>query len=124
MEYYLTFAAGDGGMQKIIDPSPETIEWAIESLIPVEDYFVILESEEPVDNCMFVQTLVPQYYEIEIDYMIEVRFEYDGYHKQYRIFEDNIDVLKKMFRMYALKILPDVTGWEDITEKVAKASKT
>jgi len=106
-------------LPEIENPSPEQIERALDDLIPAKYHFVILVSEEPVQNCAFVQTIMTQGNAPEIKYLFEIQFKYDDTRfKQYEYYTTNVNELKKMFRMFALGILPDITGWKDITEEV------
>ena len=128
MDYRLDVCRGNH-LPEIIDPSPEAIEKAINELLPMKNHFVILDSEKKVENCSYIQTIisddkgheddVPQ-----ITFCVELRFNYDKpLFKQYKTYVSDIDLVKKMFRMFALGIVPDVTGWIDITEEMNELSR-
>ena len=122
MNFILTVCNGSKS-RKIKNPSPEDIEQALDTLIPVLYYFVILEAKEPVQNCVFVQTLITRGSAPEIKYVIETRFEYENEFKQYKTYTNDVNYLKKMFRMFALQENPDITGWTDITAELIEESK-
>jgi len=109
-------------LPEIENPSPEQIERALDDLIPIKYHFVILASEEPVQNCSFVQTYIIRGSASEIKhikYLIETRFDHENKRfKQYEYLTADTNELKKMFRMFALGIIPDITGWTDITEDI------
>ena len=106
---------------KIFNPTPEEIEWAIDKLIPVLYHFVILLSDDKLNN--YMQTVATSGgLETEIEYLVEIRFEYGEKigesFKQLQYTTSNTDELKKMFRMYALDIIPNLASWKDVTEKI------
>ena len=108
-------------LPEIKNPSPEQIERALDDLIPAKDHFVILVSEEPVQNCAFIQTTICWSVDTETGYYyyVDTRFNYDGERfNQYKCHMTNTNELKKMFRMFALGVIPDVTNWTDITEEM------
>ena len=112
-----------GDKWKFHDPSPEMIDSAIDELLPVKNDFVVLVSKERVENCDFIQTTIRKDdCDTELTYQVEVRFqytkEYPGDFKQHKLYTTDLDYVKKMFRMFALEVIPDVTGWIDITEEL------
>ena len=121
MSYNLHSCAG-GDIHITENPTLDEINLAIDDLVPKEFHFITLESETPIDNCIFIQTLMPEYKyesedeEIVIDYLIEARFEYGDYHKQYLTFNEDINEVEKMFSAFLTGVIPDITGWEDITD--------
>jgi hypothetical protein len=128
MGYRLSTLSGKGsGWNVIADPSPEEIERAIDELLPLKDFFVILTSEYKLNE--FIQTrATDKGVETEIEYVIEIHFEYGSklgeVFKHYQKYTTDIVELKKMFRMFALGELPDITGWKDITaEMIADREK-
>ena len=121
-EYSLTINTGDK-KQKLYDPSPEEIDTAINELLPVDYHFVILFSQARVGDCDFIQTTISEDdCDTKLNYHVEVRFqyteEYPGNFSQHNYDTTDIAELKRMFRMFALGNIPDITGWEDITEKI------
>jgi hypothetical protein len=126
--YTLTVLTGPGTSRLIPDPPPEAIDWAIDAMLPVDDYFVILDTENPVERCAFVQTmLVEMDTAAEIKYMTEARFEYGEEYgenfKQYRLFSGDSEKVKTMFRLFALGKVPDISNWEDITGIIGKTAE-
>ena len=125
MDYQLTIWRGKP-LPLIDDPSPEAIEEAINELLPMEDHFVILESGKKVANCSFIQTQIHDEKKDDNDtpiilFHVEVRFDYDkSLFKQYQTHISDIELVKKLFRMFALEVIPDVTGWIDITNDLIR----
>ena len=123
--FLLTTCLGHG-VNNIYDPSPEVIEQAINELIPVEDYFVILNAcENPAEHCEYLQTTLNNGEDADspvMRYQVEARFEYGNKlgqeYKHYQTFIPDVNVVKKMFRMFALGVVPRMDGWKDITDKV------
>ena len=121
MAYMLHVSKGSSSSD-IITPSPEIIDQAIGELLPVKLHFVILNSETPVNSCLYIQTIIEDDTSEEVTYYVETRFEYDNNKfKQYAINLENIDCVKKIFRMFALGETPDISGWEDVTQELMKA---
>jgi hypothetical protein len=126
-EYILVSLSGKSAdYQRIYDPTPEEIDRAIDALIPVEDYFVILDGgRNPVENCVYIQTVIKRDDTEKIVYHVELRFEYSKepadqiceYKQLKKYFTDEKEV-KKMFRMFALGVIPQVSGWTDITAEM------
>jgi len=117
MSFELTISSGENTTHTVDDPTPERIDQAINDLIPAAFHFAILESNPPTDNCWYIQTFIVPNLKPEIKYMVESRFVYDDYYKHYRSYTTDTDMLKRMFRMFALGIIPDVIQWADITER-------
>ena len=105
-------------MQKIQNISPEMIEFAIDNLIPVKYHFVILEAEEPIQNCQFVQTLMECSNTGKIKYWIEVSFLLDKNQTMFGYHTRKSAVVKNIFRQYLFGIIPDIAHWKDITKIV------
>lgn len=107
------------------NPSPEMIDQAIDELIPVKFHFVVLEYDEPVQNCLYVQTLIENDNTPEIQYLLETRFVHDDdSFTHYQTFTTDEDELKRIFRMFALGVIPKTEGWKDITEDLLEKKKT
>jgi hypothetical protein len=120
MDYKLIKNSGIG-RYNVFNPSPEEIEQFIDELIPVKYHFVILSSENKLND--YIQTLAESDgSEKEIKYLVEIHFEYGSKlgedFKHYQYSTTNLSELKKMFRMYALDVLPDITEWKDITADI------
>jgi hypothetical protein len=121
-----TISGKSSNWHYINDPTPEEIERAIDELLPVRDYFLILVAEDAIND--FIQTLATDGgLDKEIKYQVEIRFEYGSKlgedYKHYQYFTTNTNELKRMFRMYALGIVPDLIDWTDITEELEAAKK-
>jgi len=106
---------------EVHSPSPEEIEGVIDSLIPVPYHYLILFSNDKLNH--YIQTVATSDgSEKEIEYLVEIRFEYGKRpgenFDQYQYTTYNINILKRMFRMYALDVNPDISDWTDITEKI------
>jgi len=128
MEYAYFMSVNVGkGKRELYDPSPEEIDRAINELIPAPYHFVFMQSKARVENCDYIQTIIDDDHETLIRYCVEVRFQYtDNYpgdHKQCQLMTTDADNVKKMFRMFALGIVPNVDGWTDITEELAEKAK-
>ena len=123
MDCKLKACAGWNAMREIVDPSPEAIEQAIDELIPVLHHFVILEHEEPINHCPFIQTLITHDPTPDMQYLIETRFEYENSFRQYKRYTNDASELKRLFRMFALGIVPDIDGWTDITAELIAEDK-
>ena len=115
MAYYIY-----GATWKKNDPSPEQIDKAIDELLPIQDDFVVLVNTEPINNCKYVQTLITSDNAPEINYQIETRFVYENHFSHYQIFIINEIEVKRMFRMFALGIIPNIDGWSNITADLMK----
>ena len=116
MTFTLTFIKGwDSGTNKLESPTPEMIEQAIDDLLPVRGYFVILESKQLVNSIEYIQTVIKDDDESTIEYLVEVHERTDESFIQHRKFFADVNEVKKMFRMFALELPPDVAGWEDVT---------
>ena len=107
--------AGENRSREIINPSPEVIERAIDELIPVKYHFVILEHDEPVQNCAYIQTRITLEDSTDIRYVLEARFIYGKQFEHYQKFTNDAEEIKKVFRMFALEEIPIIKGWADIT---------
>jgi len=110
MAYYIY-----GNKWKKHDPSPDVIDKAIGELLPIKYDFVVLVNKEPINNCEYVQTLIKQDNAPEIKYQLETRFVYENHFCHYQKFTMDAEEVKRMFRMFALGIIPKVDGWSDIT---------
>jgi len=124
MGFILTYHKGKSAYsQKLFDPSPEMIEQAIDELLPALDYYVILDSDPPINDYTFIQTVVDDDKDSDepiLKYMIEVQIKNGDSWIQYRKFIEDADVVKKMFRMFALEVFPDVSDWDDVTAEIKK----
>ncbi|MCL1988482.1 MAG: hypothetical protein FWG64_11025 [Firmicutes bacterium] len=111
-----------GKTTETVNPSPEKIDYSIGCLLPMESYFAIIETDERLYDCEYMQTLIT-YHDTtaEIRYLLEICF--DNYEKRtwYRTYTTDVEWLKQQFRMFALEILPDISMWEDCTERVLAA---
>ena len=120
MGYTLHGMCGQDEHWDIYNPSPEDIDKAIDELIPVKFFFVILENDEPIQNCAYIQTLITDDSTLDLRYLLEVRFVYESHFLHYQTVTTNADDLKKTFRMFALGVIPNVEGWTDITANLQK----
>ena len=121
MSFALLYGRGKNvGRQTLTDPSPEMIEEAINELLPALDYFVVLESNPPIKNIAYVQTAIKNDNndKPEIMYIIEVNEKTDDSFIQYRRYAEDANEVKKLFRMFALGIIPDISEWENVTEEI------
>jgi len=90
-----------------MDPSPELIEEAIDSLLPVLYYFVIIEPGEPVDGdgCKFIQTAISQRDDTPIlNYIVEAEFANGEPFTHYGTLMTDANEVKRLFRMFVLGI--------------------
>jgi hypothetical protein len=119
-EYSLTINTGSE-KRTLYDPSPEEIDTAINELLPVDYHFVVLFSQARVGNCDYIQTIICEDdCDTKLKYHVEVRFQYTknypGDFSQHKYYTTDIDEVKRLFRMFALGVIPDTSAWEDITE--------
>ena len=112
-----------GKIETITNPSPEMIEQTIDDLIPVRDHFVILESTPQLNDCVWIQTIIEWDDKPLINYSVEAHFKHGKKLAYYRRFTTDAEWLKKLFRMFALEVIPDIEGWEDVTNEVIAAIK-
>ena len=119
MAYYIY-----GDKWKNYDPSLEVIDKAVGELLPIKDDFVVLVNTEPISNCEYVQTLITKDIAPEIRYQLETRFVYENHFCHYQRFTTDAEEIKRIFRMFALGIVPNIEGWSDITaDLLEKAGK-
>lgn len=142
MGYLIKVCDSENGMQEIINPPSDATDRAIDKLFPGVSNFIVLEHEEPIKNCLYIQTLATceddfiyeededETYDedgddetFESEYLLEAHFEYDGHFKHFQTFITDIDYLKSVFRKFATGIVPDVEGWDDITTTLTKMGK-
>ena len=119
MGYTLRYKHGVGANEQTeYNPSPEIIDSVINELLPGRDYYIVLSSDERVKNCDCVQTVIKWDDKPVVEYMIEVHFIKDGDFIYYRKYYSDAGAVKKMFRMFALGVIPAVDGWDDVTEEI------
>ena len=128
MGYRMTVCIGES--RNIENPSPEDIDFTLDELRPMKNNFVILASDPRIENCDCIQTLIERntdpdgvFKDDEIVYLVEVQFIYSkefekGKFNQYAFQTANVKQVKKMFRMFALGVVPDISSWKDITEEI------
>ena len=131
MDYRLSYRAG-GAENRIVNPSPEQIEDAIDVMIPVKNYYLIL-AEESCAKCghgwascvqMVIDTNDSPTHTFHIEFQESPLNELSQCDhsrenkKQYKFITANEDEVKRIFRMFALGVNPDISDWEDITEKI------
>ncbi len=120
---YLLHICTPEKMIKIQDPSPETIDKAVDELLPVEPNFLILETDEPIDCCEFVQTAIVWEDDetdiAELRYDLEVHFSDGKPYRQYGIETYDPEFVKRTMRMFALGVTPKIdSNWKDITNDI------
>lgn len=108
---------------EIYDPSPEKIDNAVDDLLPVDPNFLILETDEPIENCEYVQTAIVWENDDadspEINYNIEVHFSDGDPYRQYGKITHDPEFVKRTMRMFALGVNPKIDdGWKDITRDI------
>lgn len=118
MNYTMKVCMGGSNQKNIQNISPEMIEIAIDNLIPVKYHFVILEAEEPIQNCEFIQTLMEVDNAGKIRYLVETCFLLDENKIMFSCYTKKSDEVKNIFKQYMLGIIPDITHWKDITKIV------
>ncbi|MDR2504388.1 MAG: hypothetical protein LBD82_08445 [Deltaproteobacteria bacterium] len=123
MKFILKVCAG-GVMTKFENPSPELIEHAIETIRPMYDNFIILDPEDLLEDCRFMQTAISLKKDTTVlEYIVELQFAYGEAEiakgklfTQYQTLVGDVSVVKRLFRMFALGIVPDCRTWNDITQ--------
>lgn len=121
MEFNLKLRLGRRSTE-IENPSPEIIDQAIGELLPVRYYNVILDCEEPVNGFRFIQAVILMRGDPELKYVVEIQHEvgetkfYNGTSfTQYALETTDVEAVKRMFRMFALGITPDISSWQDVS---------
>lgn len=122
MGYLLKICTPDN-MLGIQDPSPEEIDKAVDDMLPVEPNFLILETDEPVDSCKFVQTAIVWEDDDtdipELSFDVEVHFSDGDPYRQYGKLTDDPEFVKRTMRMFALGVNPKIDeSWTDITQNI------
>lgn len=122
MGYFLTICTPDN-MRGIQDPSPEDIDKAVDDMLPVEPNYLILETDEPIDNCEFVQTAIVWEDDDtdipELNFDFEVHFSDGDPYRQYGKLTNEPEFVKRTMRMFALGVNPKIDGsWKDITQNI------
>lgn len=122
MGYLLQICTPDN-MLEIQDPSPEEIDKAVDDMLPVEPNYLILETDEPVDNCEFVQTAIvweDDDLDIpELSFDFEVHFSDGDPYRQYGKLTNDPEFVKRTMRMFALGVNPEIDdSWKDITQNI------
>jgi hypothetical protein len=119
MSFTLKYSRGKSvKAQEVTDPSPEEIEQALDELLAALDYYVILEPSSPISNVAYIQTVIKVDDKPIVEYLVELSMETDDGSVWYRKYIEDANEVKKLFRMFALEVTPDITGWEDVTEDV------
>jgi len=122
--YTLRYKRGIGAAQQsVIDPSPETIDFVLDEMLPGVDCFIVLYTNKKIENCCCIQSMIKKDNKPFIEYMVEVHFKSNGEYTFYRKYFLSVDEVKKMFRMFALGIIPVVDDWDDVTDEVNKIMK-
>ena len=136
MTYSLIYRAG-GAENRIHDPTPEEIEQAIDIMIPVLNYYLILQEDE-CEKCghrfaSFVQMLIGredspkhiyyiEFHESPLDELLQCNHSKEN-RKVYSHSTTNEDETKRIFRMFALGVNPLLDNWNDVTERVFKKNR-
>jgi transcriptional regulator with XRE-family HTH domain len=122
----------------IENPTLEDIALMVEGLFAPGNYYAILlpnsavvPTEEFIGNCAYVQVAVlddDNANRGEGKYAVEAQFIYDWdkmkgvqsdfKQRQYRLGTDDVGEVKEIFQAFASGIVPDVTDWKDLTEKL------
>ena len=123
MSYTLRYKRGVGANEQTeYNPSPEIIDFVIDELLPGMDYYIVLSSDERVKNCDCVQTVIKKEDDKPIiEFMVEAHFKTDDGFIYYRKYISEINEVKRLFRMFALEVIPDMNDWDDVTEEVIKS---
>ncbi|MCL2128766.1 MAG: hypothetical protein FWH35_00235 [Treponema sp.] len=114
---------------KIFHPTLVQIKKAIQALdTDKNDPFLILAVNPPINGADFIQI----YKHIGAEngkffYTTEIQFDFISNNEKWRQYGneiDDINEVKKIFEDYFInKITPDVTGWDDIYQRVKNAKK-
>ena len=120
MNYQIIYCAGTStGSLFYGNPSPELIDNCINELIPVKDRFVILEPSKRVNGFTLLQVIMNRHPGVGLLYWVEARLVDDeGNWEQYGLDFSDIEEVKKMFRLFAHEVTPDISSWENITEQL------
>ena len=127
-----TLCVSLGNSYHVENPSPEEIDWAIGELRPIKGNHVILGVNPRIENCEFLQTLIEYendpdgfFTDDELVFLVQVQHKFvqskvleKGGFKQYSFHTSDMDEVKRMFRMFALGVVPSVAGWKDITNEL------
>ena len=99
------------------NPSPTMIDQAIDHLRPEVNHYAILETEPPIDKCIYIQTLIERSGSHKGLYLVEIRFTFQNDFKQYRKHIRDASEVKRLFRMFSRGAVPNAAGWEDISRQ-------
>lgn len=122
MTSILTVCKGEGNSRLIRNPKAKLISQAVDDLVPEEYYFVILETEPPVEECAYVQVLIEREGKYSGQYLMEARYIIDGKSKHYGRHFGDAKKVKTIFQSYADGVAPNVAGWDDVTDKLNKTA--
>lgn len=118
MAYTMKVCEGANNSRSFQGPLPETIDQALDDLVPAMYHYVILEAKPPQDDCAYVQTLIEYEGKNKGRYLVETRYIFPGSFRHYRKHVADVGEVKMLFRKFAEGTAPNVAGWEDITERM------
>lgn len=118
----LVVCEGECNERSVLNPSSDTIDLAIDGLIPAIYHFVVLEADPPIEKCAYVQSLIERDGKAKGQYLVEVRYKFVSGFKHYRKHVSNAGEVKRMFRAFVKGVAPNVAGWDDITGEISGMS--
>ena len=123
MKYTLRYKRGAAtNEQTEHNPSPEIIDFVIGELLPGVDHYIVLSSDKPVKNCDCVQTIIKGGDDKPVfEFLVEALLTTGDSFICHRIYINEIDEVKRLFRMFALGVIPDICDWDDVTEDVKRS---
>ena len=119
MMYELRYSRGAGTKSQIVNnPSFELIDYLIDELFPVINYYIVLSTDEKVDDCDCIQTVFRLVGEHDIEYQVELLFKHEVGRSFYRKYTTDRSEVKGFFRLFLMEIIPDLKEWDNVTEEV------
>jgi hypothetical protein len=115
-----TLKVNEGSSPTAVEnPTPEQIEEAVDTLIPVRYHWVVLETDEPIDCCDYVQVAFSLKSPEVLNYQLEVHFTDGDPWRQYQLLTPDAGFVKRTLRMFALGINPKLDdSWRDIVQEI------
>lgn len=118
MAYTMRVCKGENTERSVRGPSPAAIDQAIDGLIPEMFHYAVLEADPPLENCIYIQTLIEREGRAKGCYLIEARYVFDDRFQHYRKHARDAGEVKRLFRAFTEDVAPNTAGWEEITERM------
>ena len=119
MTYTLKKCLGEGNQQSQQNPTPTMINQAIDRLIPVKFYHVILDADPAIGDCIYIQTRILEGGPKRGWYLIEARYVINGKTSHYKTYSPMSGEVKRLFGEFEKGKAPNTAGWIDISGQFA-----